>query len=537
MSTTPPEYVRDRQAAHIAAPAGAASSGKPRTVMVIGGGIAGLAAACGLVERGIAVDLIEPQENLGGRVRAWQTKNEAGSVSMSRGFHAFFRQYYNLRALLSRAGDLDEILRPVEDYPVVSARGDRDSFTKIPRTPPFNFISFVMQSPTFTAKDLRHVDLDTALSLLDVNFPETYSGLDGVSAAEFLDNLKFPDRARHLALEVFARSFFADPREFSAGELVAMFHAYFLGSAEGLLFDVPRDDFETSLWGPLSEVLTRQSMHRVQVEVTRLERVPGSDKWRAVMSDGSTREADAVVLATGPEPTQRIIEASSEYFNSSEEYVNNDESAEWMNSLRAMRNAPPFAVLRLWYSGHVNADRPAFLGTTGYGQLDNISVLERFEAGAAAWSEGNGGSVVELHAYAIDEECYVDPERQSELRGHLLEELHRVYPETTHLKIVAEELLIERDCPLISTNSFSERLGVSTPFAGLTLAGDWVRCDLPIALMERAATTGWMAANELLADWGIAGHDLWSVPTKGRHWWPKVSRKMLAKLPGSKSRQ
>jgi carotenoid phi-ring synthase / carotenoid chi-ring synthase len=34
--------------------------------------------------------------------------------------------------------------------------------------------------------------------------------------------------------------------------------------------------------------------------------------------------------------------------------------------------------------------------------------------------------------------------------------------------------------------------------------------------MERAATTGWHAANCLLARWGLAGHDLYTVPTRGR---------------------
>ena len=47
-------------------------------------------------------------------------------------------------------------------------------------------------------------------------------------------------------------------------------------------------------------------------------------------------------------------------------------------------------------------DRPPFLGTAGFGPLDNISVLERFEDGARRWSDDHGGSVVELHAYALD---------------------------------------------------------------------------------------------------------------------------------------
>jgi isorenieratene synthase len=50
----------------------------------------------------------------------------------------------------------------------------------------------------------------------------------------------------------------------------------------------------------------------------------------------------------------------------------------------------------------------------------------------------------------------------------------------------------------------------------LVLAGDGIRIDVPVALMERAATTGWHAANCLLARWGLAGHDLHTVPTRGR---------------------
>jgi isorenieratene synthase len=34
--------------------------------------------------------------------------------------------------------------------------------------------------------------------------------------------------------------------------------------------------------------------------------------------------------------------------------------------------------------------------------------------------------------------------------------------------------------------------------------------------MERAATTGWLAANRLLQRFGIAGHPLETVPINGR---------------------
>ncbi|EFL29651.1 dehydrogenase [Streptomyces viridochromogenes DSM 40736] len=96
---------RDRLARLLPAPGGtrrADPSGAPHAA-VVGGGIAGLTAATALAERGVRVTLYEREPQLGGRLAGWPTRLADGStVTMSRGFHAFFRQYYNLRALLRR---------------------------------------------------------------------------------------------------------------------------------------------------------------------------------------------------------------------------------------------------------------------------------------------------------------------------------------------------------------------------------------------------------------------------------------------------
>src|SRR4051812_4971865 len=70
---------------------------RPR-VVVVGGGIAGLAASTALAERGVSVQLLEQSPRLGGRVAAWPLDD---GRTMSRGFHAFFPQYYNPRAPVS----------------------------------------------------------------------------------------------------------------------------------------------------------------------------------------------------------------------------------------------------------------------------------------------------------------------------------------------------------------------------------------------------------------------------------------------------
>ncbi|WP_311197427.1 FAD-dependent oxidoreductase [Aestuariimicrobium sp. p3-SID1156] len=489
-----------------------------RSVVVVGGGIAGLSAAVELAERGVQVTLLERESQLGGRVASWQVDVSGEWTPMSRGFHAFFRQYYQLRALLRRADPTLSRLRPVADYPLMLRGGPRDSFAKVARTPPFNLVTFVLQSPSFPLSALRSVDVDAALGLLDVRFPQTFTDHDGISAAQVLDRLRFPQSARHLALEVFARSFFADPSEFSGGELVAMFHTYFVGSAEGLLFDVSADDFDTALWTPLAGHLrTLGAGIRLGTEAVSMEDTGRGVRVHTGGPEGHRGEieADAVVLATDVRPLQGLVAASPSLGD-----------AGWRDRIASLRTAPRFAVWRRWYDRPVAPGSPDFLGTSNYGMLDNVSMVHQFEDSARDWAERHGGSVVELHAYAIPEDA-----THEQVRADLAANQDLLHPELVGARVLGEEWLVRHDCPLVDTSPWQERPGVATPSERVVLAGDGIRCDYPVALMERAATTGVLAANHLLAQWGGAGTTIWTAPTRPR--FPGVGglRKLVRKLP------
>lgn len=489
----------DRRRRTFAAPTGLPDAGalesRPR-VAVIGGGIAGLAAATGLAERGVAVEVIESEHYLGGRVGGWTERDGDAELAMNRGFHAFFRQYYNLRALLGRIDPQLRMLTAVEDYPLIDGAGRRDSFRGLPRTPPWNAAVFAARSPTFRLRDFARIDARAAAPLAAVSVPGTYQRLDRTDAATFLEDIRFPEAARHLAFEMFSRSFFADPANLSAAELATMFHIYFLGSSEGLIFDVPSANYDSALWQPLRGYLEGRGVRfRLATKVLRIDTQPA--KTFRVRTDSDDHcDADAVVVATDVAGLQRIVAASSE--------LGTDD---WRAQIARLRTAPPFAVHRLWLDRPVASHRPAFLGTAGHEPLDNISVLERYEREACDWAAAHRGSVVELHSYALDSV----PSRAAALR-----QLHRVYPETAAAQIVHEKLLHRSDCPLFSPGSYPHRPPIITPTPGLLLAGDAIRIDLPVALMERAATTGWCAANQLLQRWGLAGHPLATVPTQGR---------------------
>ncbi|RCV49801.1 FAD-dependent oxidoreductase [Marinitenerispora sediminis] len=472
----------------------------PRAV-VVGGGIAGLAAAVALGERGVRTTLLEREPQLGGRLRAWPTTLRDGStVTMSRGFHAFFRQYYNLRALLRRIDPGLGMLAPLPEYPVVHRAGARDGFAGLPATPPWNAFAFALRSRSFPVRAAAGVNVPAALQLLDVDVPGVYHRLDHVDAARLLRTVRFPERARHLAFEVFSRSFFADPRRLSAAELAVMFHLYFLGSAEGLLFDVPTAPFSRALWDPLAGHLAARGV-RVDTgcAVTAVSR-GGPRRFRVRRTGGPPVLADAVVLATDSGSLGALADASPDLGGPA-----------WRLGAGRLPNAPPFLVCRLWLDRPVAPGRPGFLGTAGHPTLDNVSVLERFEDEAADWARRTGGSVVELHGYALPEGCSAAVEHR-----RLVDQLHDVYPETARARVVDERHELRADCPLFPPGGFPDRLGVATPDPWLVLAGDHVRVDLPVALMERAATSGFLAANALLHRWGRPGHTLWTVPRQGR---------------------
>ncbi|MFJ6996985.1 FAD-dependent oxidoreductase [Streptomyces sp. NPDC003090] len=493
---------RDRKAEIIAPPPGRdrfAPGDRPR-VAVAGGGIAGLAAATLLAERGARVTLYEREESLGGRLAGRRVRLSDGSrVTMSRGFHAFFRQYYNLRGLLRRTDPGLDRLRPLPDYPLRHSGGLTDSFARVPRTPPLSALGFVALSPTFGWRDLAAMDARAALPLLDVRVPDVYRRFDDMSATAFLEGVRFPEAAHHLAFEVFSRSFFADPRALSAAELLLMFHIYFFGSAEGLLFDVPTEPFPQALWEPLGDYLHRLGAD-IRTDTPVREVRPDGDGRVRVRTDGTWDDHDAAVLALDPGALRALVAASPELGTTA-----------WRDDVAALATAPPFLVSRLWLDRPVRADRPGFLGTSGYDGLDNVSVLDRYEGEAARWAARTGGSVVELHAYAVP-----DGQEPAAVRHRLVDALRRVYPETREARITDELHEWRADCPFFPVGSHARRPPVRTPHPNVTLAGDAIRCDLPVALMERAATTGFLAAGALLADRGVRGQVLWTVPRAGR---------------------
>jgi isorenieratene synthase len=465
------------------------------TAVVVGGGIAGIAAATVLAERGVRVTLLEKESFLGGRAGAWTDTLASGeSFEMERGFHAFFRQYYNLHALLRRIDPDLSLLERLHDYPIHGPDGETQSFENLPRRTPLNLLSLIRRSPAFGLRDLLAVDRRRALEMLTYAEETTYLRRDAMHAGEFLDSLRFPPKARRMFFDVFAHSFFNPEEEMSAGELLMMFHFYFTGNPEGLVFDVA-----TAIWTPFAEYLTRLGVDlRMQSEARSMDRVPDGGGWR-VETDAGPLLADGVVLGLPVPPLRAFVDASPDL-----------DDAAWRADIAGLRLTNPFVVWRLWLDRPTAPGRSPFIGTTGLGPLDNISLYHLFEDESREWQARTGGAVVELHAYAVDPDVPED-----EMRARLLAALHELYPETRDATILEERYLVRQDCPAFPPGSYASRPGVDTPFDGLAIAGDLVKLPIPSALMERAAASGFLAANHLLARHHVRSEPIRSIPVRG----------------------
>jgi carotenoid phi-ring synthase / carotenoid chi-ring synthase len=482
-----------------APPSGSEGVDGVHTAVVVGGGLAGLAAATVLAERGVRVTVLERESHFGGRVGAWPDRLADGTpFRMERGFHAFFRQYYNLRLLLRRVDpELTRLVR-LDDYPVLGPDGAAESFAGLPARAPWNVMALVRRTRTLGLRDLTRVAVGRALEMVSFHPERTYAQWDHVTAAEYLDSLRFPPDARRMLFEVFAHSFFNPEDGYSAAELLMQFHFYFMGNPEGLVFDVLDRPFDRGMVEPLAGYLAdRGVVLESGVAVRAVE--PSGEGFRVHATDGPERPAQAVVLALSVPALREVVAASAGLGPS-----------EWRDDVAALEVTLPFVVWRLWLDKPCRPERAPFAGTAGVGLLDNISVYEKLEDESRAWAERHGGSVVELHAYGVPENL-----GEGALRQDLMGGLHALYPETRGARVLEERFLLRRDCPAFAPGSHARRPGVQTPVPGLALAGDFVRMPFPSALMERAVASGVGAANELLARWGARGETLWSVPPRG----------------------
>ena len=175
----------------------------------------------------------------------------------------------------------------------------------------------------------------------------------------------------------------------------------------------------------------------------------------------------------------------------------------------AITVAPPFAVTRLWLDREVAPRRATFSAVSREPTLDSVTVYSRLERPSAEWAQRTGGSVVELHSYACDA-----PDVDT-ATARMRAELAALWPETADAQVVHLQQRMQATAPAFPPGGAGRRATVTGLARGVRVAGDHVATPLLCGLMERAAVSGVLAANDVLDEVGAGPEEIRGIPQRG----------------------
>lgn len=223
-------------------------------VVIVGGGLAGLACGYELSQRGFKVTVLEKSPQLGGKIASWDIQVGNKTFKMEHGFHGFFPQYYNLNSLVNQLKIKDNFIS-LESYAVVFRNNQYqpEVFRPSHSAFPWNVVDLGVSSPNRLNWGINLTHLNHWKVFREIGgfkIPNSYQRLDEISVADWVSQ-DFPQGLYDLYFLPFAKSSLNAPDKLSVGELMQFFHFYFFGNPEGLAFNGTRQDMGTSLVQPL----------------------------------------------------------------------------------------------------------------------------------------------------------------------------------------------------------------------------------------------------------------------------------------------
>jgi isorenieratene synthase len=589
---------------------------RPKSVVVVGAGLAGLACAYELSQRGFKVTLLERSPQLGGKIASWPIEAAGETFMMEHGFHGFFPQYYNLKSLVEELS-ITENFVDLKMYSVVfrDNKYQPEVFRPSRSAFPWNIVDLAVSSPNRLRWGInltKPAHWQVFRAIAGFNPQKTFQRLDNLSVADWVEK-DFPQGLYDLYFLPFAKSSLNAPDQMSVGELMQFFHFYFFGNPEGLAFNGTKQDMGTSLVQPIANAIKQQEgeiitgatvsdIHWKEGQIDSISyntgtagnSVPFWANRNILLADGQmeyygagdrvfaakVKSKEAISLTCthqgctvqpqadgkfhcpchgaifdsdgkvikGPAeqdlPRFKVVEREEERVQlvatkNPKLPVNNEKTIQAdyyvlatdvpgvqhlftrmtgevnqpvRNQVEKLAIADPFAVARFWFDRDFEWEHSWFTSLSGYQLTDSITLYHKIQEQFIEWHQKTGGSVVELHAY-----CYKEKEfpTQQTLLATFEQELYQIVPVLKEAKLLHQELVNQKNFSGYPPGSYAERPETSTEVANLIFAGDWVKMPFPSGLMERAVSSGLLAANAILHQENLQRRTLLSVNPEG----------------------
>lgn len=421
-------------------------------VIVIGGGLAGLATAAALGGSGYRVDLLEARGFLGGRATSYPAPGQDEAETIDNCQHILLRCCVNLLDFYRRLG-VEKCIEFHRDFFFIEP-GGRTSILKRGLLPtPFHFTESFAR---LTFLSLRE-KLAVGRAILAMRSQRNRrTDLDSITMLDWLKEQKQPPQAiERFWRQVLVSAINEELDRMAASHGFQVFWLGFLARSNSYEMGVPSvplgELYNSSGWSRIANVSLQE---RTAVEKILID----GSQVAGVQSNGSVKTADFYVSAVPFERAVPLgIPAEVDGFGHS-----------------------PITGIHLWF------DRPVT-------ELPHATLLDR----TIQWAfVKQGGRYVQLVVSASRNLLEM---RRGEVIDLALKELAEFFPAARQAKLEKAHVVKEVRATFSACPGLESKRPLSrTPIANLFLAGDWTKSGWP-ATMEGAVRSGYKAAEAVTA--------------------------------------
>jgi squalene-associated FAD-dependent desaturase len=445
--------------------AGAGCVGLIRSVIVVGGGLAGLSAACALADAGYQVRLLEKRRYLGGRASSYEHPGTGEVIDNCQ--HVLLGNCVNLIDLYKRLGVSDAI-RWFDRLTFVEPGGRRSILEPSFLPAPLHDMPAFLRAPAFSMAD--KLAIARGMSAFVAGVPEDSEE----NFAHWLERHGQTIGAiNRFWKPVLISALNEDPGRMSvhyAGQVIRKSLLLSPGAGRMGVPTIPLSDLYSRA---IEYIGSRGGEVNLSAAPESFEWSEETQQW-TVNAREQSFTSDAIVLALAFEGLSKLLPAMPQ----------NPEAEQLAINLGHFGHSP-ITGIHLWFDREITDLEHAILLDATIQWLFHKSRLQ------AEKRRGAGGSYVELVVSASN--SMVEMQRQ-EIIDLALRELAEFFPLVAQAKLVKAAVVKE----VRATYSIRPQLDLLRPAAASPwprgfLAGDWVATGWP-ATMEGAVRSGYLAA-------------------------------------------
>ncbi len=435
-----------------------------KSAVVVGGGVAGMSAACALAEAGLSVKLVERRGYLGGRASSYRHPGVDEVIDNCQ--HVLFGCCTNLIGFYRRIG-VDDRIHWTNSMTMIEPGGRQTRLASSPWLPaPLHGLPSLLAAKAFTSEDKK------ALAHAFRAFLRPVPGDSTETLGQWLKrNGQTPGAINRFWRLVIASALNADVDEIALTYAAKVIRELFLNS--------PAAGSMGMSSVPLSELYSgaEQYLREHGGEVLFNAGVEGAawdeetSQWTLATRAGE-QVADFLVLALPFEATAKLLPLMPPAVG-----------VEKLASQIARLEHGPICSVHLWFDRDITCLDHAVLLDRQIHWMYNNSRLQ-------PWRESQG-SYLELVVSASHEFAALSREEAIELS---VRELAEFFPEVDAAKLEKAVLVKEiRATFTVPPGIDAARPGAVSPWPNCVLAGDWIQTGWP-STMESAARSGHLAA-------------------------------------------